>query len=146
MKKKYMLFCIFMSLLAIKCFASNGYAPLVDGNSGHVSDRSGCCGVGIIDSKTHEKHCAYFSVLSSVGAIQTTALSFGAAYSSSKIVCIGLTASSGCSGCMVCAAVALAARECTLAQVARKQERLQQQKPVNLPGQHTMENFPSVKT
>ena len=93
-----------------------------------------------------KKKCRYLVGLSSLGAFQTAALSFGAAYSSSKIVCIGLSSVSGCTGCISCAAVALAARECTLAQVAYKQERLQEQGQDPLPVapfQHVMPSFPS---
>ena len=139
--KNIFAFCIFLSLFTTKCSASSvAYERLAGENSDQVSAQSGCCGISIKDSKIHRKHCMHFSAFSSLLGVETVALSFGAAYSSSKIVCIGLTATSACTGCMACAAVALATRECTLALVARKQERLQQQKPVNIPAQHVMDN------
>ena len=138
---------IFFSFFATQLLASDMYTPLTGHDSSLAEAQSGCCGITIKDSKTHEKNCFSFSALSCLGGVETAALSFGAAYSSSKIVCIGLSAAAGCTGCMTCAAVALATQGCTLALVARRQEEFLQHKPkpVNAQSQQIMTDFPVIE-
>lgn len=149
MKSKNMFF-VFISLFCMNIFASERYHPLIGEDSAQSAGKSGCCSadccsVGMKDSKTHQKRSVFLGISSCVGTADSAALSFGAAYSISPVVCIGLSSAAGCAGCFACVALALAARECTLAQITEKQEYLRSQKPVNaFPVQHIMnQNGPS---
>jgi len=131
-------------LFVAKSCASDGYALLEEKDSRINTSRSGCCQIAIKDSKTHS--CQFgISAVSAIGTfgwgVGLSALGATAKTAADCIICSTAGGFFGCAGCVF---FACAVRECTLAQLAAKQERSQGQHSVVFPAhQQVMHDAPT---